>query len=40
MVKAVDRGLVIEHIRLEEKSGGRSGTYRRTALDAEVRDSA
>jgi cyclic pyranopterin phosphate synthase len=29
MCKAVDRGMVIERIRLEEKSGGRSGTFRR-----------
>jgi cyclic pyranopterin phosphate synthase len=27
MCKAVDRGMVIEDIRLEEKSGGRSGHY-------------
>ena len=29
MCKAVDRGIVIGSIRLEEKSGGRSGTWRR-----------
>src|SRR3984893_15652505 len=29
MCKSVDRGMVIEHIRLEEKSGGRSGTFHR-----------
>jgi cyclic pyranopterin phosphate synthase len=29
MCKAVDRGMTIEHVRLEEKSGGRSGTFRR-----------
>jgi cyclic pyranopterin phosphate synthase len=29
MCKAVDRGMSIERIRLEEKSGGRSGTFRR-----------
>jgi cyclic pyranopterin phosphate synthase len=29
MCKAVDRGLVIEQIQLEEKRGGRSGHYRR-----------
>jgi cyclic pyranopterin phosphate synthase len=29
MCKAIDRGMTIERIRLEEKSGGRSGTYRR-----------
>ena len=29
MVKAVDKGMVIGDIRLEYKTGGRSGTYRR-----------
>ena len=29
MCKSVDRGMVLEAIRLDEKSGGRSGTYRR-----------
>ena len=29
MVKAVDRGMVIADIRLEEKRGGRSGAWRR-----------
>jgi cyclic pyranopterin phosphate synthase len=29
MVKAVDRGAVISDVRIEEKSGGRSGTWRR-----------
>jgi cyclic pyranopterin monophosphate synthase len=29
MCKAVDRGMVIEGLRLEEKSGGRSGRWRR-----------
>lgn len=29
MCKAIDRGMVIDQIRLDEKSGGRSGTYRR-----------
>jgi cyclic pyranopterin phosphate synthase len=29
MCKAVDRGMTIERVRLEEKTGGRSGTYRR-----------
>jgi cyclic pyranopterin phosphate synthase len=28
MVKAIDRGMRIENIRLLEKSGGRSGHYR------------
>jgi cyclic pyranopterin phosphate synthase len=30
MCKSVDRGMTIEAIQLEEKSGGRSGHYRRT----------
>src|SRR5947199_377090 len=30
MCKAVDRGMSIERVRLEEKSGGRSGTFRRS----------
>ena len=29
MVKAVDRGMTIQDLRLDEKSGGRSGNYRR-----------
>jgi cyclic pyranopterin phosphate synthase len=29
MCKAVDRGIEIDRVRLEEKSGGKSGTYRR-----------
>ncbi|OWK36979.1 cyclic pyranopterin monophosphate synthase MoaC [Fimbriiglobus ruber] len=31
MCKAVDRGMTIERVRLEEKSGGQSGDFRRTA---------
>ncbi|MEV8568244.1 cyclic pyranopterin monophosphate synthase MoaC [Streptomyces sp. NPDC051322] len=31
MVKAVDKGAVITDVRVEEKSGGKSGTYRRPA---------
>ncbi|HET9016425.1 MAG TPA: cyclic pyranopterin monophosphate synthase MoaC [Thermomicrobiaceae bacterium] len=31
MVKAVDRGMVIGEVRLEEKRGGRSGEWRRSA---------
>lgn len=31
MVKAIDHGAVIEGVRLLEKSGGKSGTYRSTA---------
>ena len=30
MCKAVDRGMTIDRVRLEEKSGGRSGPYRRS----------
>jgi len=30
MCKSVDRGMTIEEIRLEEKAGGKSGTYRRS----------
>ncbi len=30
MCKAVDRGMVIENVRLEEKSGGKSGHWRRS----------
>ena len=30
MVKAVDKGAVITDIRVEEKTGGKSGTYRRS----------
>jgi cyclic pyranopterin phosphate synthase len=29
MAKAVDRGIIIEAVRLESKMGGKSGTYRR-----------
>lgn len=29
MCKALDKGMLITEVRLEEKSGGRSGTYRR-----------
>jgi cyclic pyranopterin phosphate synthase len=30
MVKAIDRGMTLGEVRLEEKSGGRSGVFRRT----------
>jgi cyclic pyranopterin phosphate synthase len=30
MCKAIDRGMVIESIRLDEKSGGKSGEFRRS----------
>jgi cyclic pyranopterin phosphate synthase len=32
MVKAVDRTMVIGDIRVMRKSGGRSGTYRRSEI--------
>jgi cyclic pyranopterin phosphate synthase len=32
MVKAVDRGMVIREIKLEEKRGGKSGTYLRSKV--------
>jgi cyclic pyranopterin monophosphate synthase len=35
MCKAVDRGMVMEGIGLYEKSGGKSGTWRRDSHDAE-----
>jgi cyclic pyranopterin phosphate synthase len=31
MCKAMDRGMRIEHVQLEEKQGGKSGTWRRGA---------
>jgi cyclic pyranopterin phosphate synthase len=31
MCKGIDRGMVIQHIRLEEKSGGKSGHFQREA---------
>jgi molybdenum cofactor biosynthesis enzyme len=31
MVKAVDRGMTLGEVRLEEKLGGKSGVFRRTA---------
>ncbi|GIW85111.1 MAG: cyclic pyranopterin monophosphate synthase accessory protein [Gemmataceae bacterium] len=36
MCKSLDRSMSIEDIRLEEKSGGRSGHYQRTQTDAEA----
>jgi len=30
MVKAVDRGMTLTDLRLDEKRGGRSGVFRRT----------
>ena len=34
MVKAVDKGAAITDVRVDEKSGGRSGTWRRTEAKA------
>ena len=39
MCKAVDRSMVIDQVRLEEKSGGRSGTYRRPGSGGSGRNS-
>lgn len=36
MVKAVDRGMVIERIQLDAKSGGRSGSWDRSADSQEI----
>ncbi|MDR2207527.1 MAG: cyclic pyranopterin monophosphate synthase MoaC [Azoarcus sp.] len=36
MCKAIDRGMRIENIQLEEKSGGKSGTWRRNASVGET----
>jgi cyclic pyranopterin phosphate synthase len=36
MCKAIDRGMRIENIQLEEKSGGKSGTWRRNAHTGET----
>ncbi len=35
MCKAIDRGMVIEQVRLEEKSGGRSGHFVRKEAESE-----
>ena len=39
MVKAVDKGMVIERVQLDEKMGGRSGHYRRHVAPARRRAS-
>jgi cyclic pyranopterin phosphate synthase len=39
MCKAIDRGITIAEIRLEEKSGGKSGTWTRQAVRPSMRDS-
>ncbi len=38
MAKAVDRGMTITDIRLETKSGGKSGTYRRAGGSSKSQD--
>jgi cyclic pyranopterin phosphate synthase len=40
MCKAIDRGMTIERIRLDEKRGGRSGTWRRATRRAARRPRA
>jgi cyclic pyranopterin monophosphate synthase len=37
MCKAIDRGMVISDVRLDEKRGGKSGTWKREALSTQVR---
>ena len=38
MLKSTDRGMVVEHVQLEHKSGGRSGTWtRRAAGEAKLK---
>ncbi len=37
MCKAIDRGMVISDVRLDEKRGGKSGTWTRTELSTQVR---
>jgi cyclic pyranopterin phosphate synthase len=37
MCKAIDRGMVISDIRLDEKRGGKSGTWTRESLSTQVR---
>ena len=40
MCKAIDRGMVISEIRLDEKRGGKSGTWTRESLSTSVRSSS
>jgi cyclic pyranopterin phosphate synthase len=40
MCKAIDRGMRIEHIQLEEKHGGKSGTWLRASTGQRIKDSA
>lgn len=37
MCKALDKGIMIEHLRLEKKSGGKSGTYTRKQKNSDSR---
>jgi cyclic pyranopterin phosphate synthase len=37
MVKAVDRGMVLTDLRLEEKRGGKSGPYKRVGKRASAK---
>ena len=37
MCKAIDRGMVISDVRLDEKRGGKSGTWTREAMSTQVR---
>jgi len=39
MCKAIDRGMTISRVRLEEKSGGKSGTWTRSQVRTRVRNS-
>jgi cyclic pyranopterin phosphate synthase len=40
MCKAIDRGMRIEYIQLEEKRGGKSGTWLRRELRQRVKGTA
>lgn len=40
MCKAIDRGMVISEVRLEEKRGGKSGTWRRAGVRPPVRSTS
>jgi cyclic pyranopterin phosphate synthase len=40
MCKAVDRGMVISEVRLDEKRGGKSGTWTRETLSTQVRSNS
>ncbi len=40
MCKAIDRGMVISEVRLDEKRGGKSGTWTRSPVRPEVRNTS